>query len=332
MNNNHSEYFNKIHDILKTINMNYLQYINNSDVAYSTDVASLTQSQNNYIKNKNTNFTSINDINCNLSVSDNFMLFSQNITPQDLEVLFKLLVSLLDLTSLSNQDNHDSICSLYKNANNKFGTVASICVYAQFISLVDQLMSSDAKHIPIATVVNFPNGDSLLDDILKEVDYALGSGAEEIDFVFPYQQLLQQNDIKYCESIVKAIYQLCDKHSLSNRKKNKIIIKSIIESGELKEQKFIELATKISADNGCDFIKTSTGKTPVGATFAAVDTMLSIIKNYPNLGIKISGGVKNIIQAIGYLLLILEHLGAGFINRNYVRIGASSLLFAILKN
>lgn len=122
--------------------------------------------------------------------------------------------------------------------------------------------------------------------------------------------------------IVAACKAICGEH---------VLLKVIIESGELKTEALIKLASKISIDAGTDFIKTSTGKVPVNATLEATKWMLEAIKvSTKNVGFKAAGGVKDAQVANDYLQLAEQVMGLGWVNVDHFRFGASSLLVNLL--
>ena len=115
-----------------------------------------------------------------------------------------------------------------------------------------------------------------------------------------------------------------------------VVLKVIIESGELKTTEHIFNATLVAAYAGADFVKTSTGKVPVNATPEAVYTMCEALKQFHQqtgrmIGIKISGGITKVQNAIRYLTIVKHVLGEGWISPRYFRIGTSQLLDDVLK-
>ena len=225
------------------------------------------------------------------------------------------LIHCLDLTSLNKDDTEYKIIDLCHKANSEYGSVAAVCVYPKFINIAKkELLNSDIK---IATVVNFPEGKNDIQLLENEVSAAINSGADEIDIVFPYKQFLDK-DYHSCEQYVKTAKKLCGK---------KHLFKLIIESGELKNANKIALATQVGIENGADFIKTSTGKTPVSATPTAANIILETIKKYKSkAGFKASGGIKTIDDAKQYMILATSTMGGKWISPQNFRIGASSLL------
>jgi deoxyribose-phosphate aldolase len=107
-------------------------------------------------------------------------------------------------------------------------------------------------------------------------------------------------------------------------------LKVILETGELHDVARIEHAARLALDAGADFLKTSTGKTPTGATPAAAETMLRCIAAHPvardRAGLKVSGGMRRVADVLPYLALCRRHLGEAALQPQRLRIGASSLL------
>jgi deoxyribose-phosphate aldolase len=104
----------------------------------------------------------------------------------------------------------------------------------------------------------------------------------------------------------------------------------ILETGELVSSAMIRLASRISLEAGADFLKTSTGKTPVSATPEAARWMLGAIAEdtlaTARVGFKPSGGIRTVADAAVYMVMHQEVLGAAALNPQRFRIGASSIL------
>lgn len=212
----------------------------------------------------------------------------------------------LDLTSLNAADTDESIIALCQKAKNPLGSVAAVCCYPQFVKTA-------RAHLPnpilVATVVNFPEGKSVYSEVETEVKAAFKKGADEIDLV--------SRD----PTMVKAVKALCGHHSL----------KVIIESGTLKDPDLIYTLSVELLRAGADFIKTSTGKVSMGATPGAVTAILQALQQFERetgqrKGIKISGGVRTLVQAEAYISLAERIFGVDYIVPKTFRIGASALL------
>ena len=109
-----------------------------------------------------------------------------------------------------------------------------------------------------------------------------------------------------------------------------LVLKVILESGELADGALVARASRIALDEGADFLKTSTGKTPHGATPEAARVMLQAIATdlhaAGRAGFKASGGVRSVADASVYIDLVESVLGADALVPARFRIGASGLL------
>lgn len=229
-------------------------------------------------------------------------------------ILAKKLIGNLDLTSLNLSDTEENIISLCKKAQTPFGNTCAVCVYPQFITLAkNSLKNTD---IAVATVINFPQGNSDITSIKEQLLKAINCGADEIDAVFPYQDFLHGN-IDICKKFLETLTQ--NKHE---RK-----IKIILESGAFTNQELLAQACLLCLKYNIDFLKTSTGKTTTSATPEAVKTIVDTIKSTSkNIGIKVSGGIKTFTQAEQYYNILQTSMEESWITPQHFRIGASSLL------
>jgi len=240
----------------------------------------------------------------------------------DLKIIAQRALSLMDLTSLSDNETEQEINALCQQAKSAGGETAAICIFPRFVPMAKKILKAQqTPQIKIATVTNFPHGNDDLDIALAETQAAVAYGADEVDLVFPYRALMQGNgDIGF--DMVKVCKQACGEFAK---------LKVIIESGELKSAELIQKASEIAINAGADFIKTSTGKVPVNATPEAAKIMLEVIKNKNvAVGFKPAGGVKNAEDAAVYLDLADNILGAEWADNNHFRFGASSLLNSLL--
>ena len=113
-------------------------------------------------------------------------------------------------------------------------------------------------------------------------------------------------------------------------------LKVILETGALETAEKINNASVLALYSGADFLKTSTGKVYAGATLEAAYVMCVAIKNYykktgTKKGIKISGGVSTVQDAINYYTIVKETLGEEWCNRELFRIGTSRLANTLLE-
>ena len=220
------------------------------------------------------------------------------------------LIHSLDLTLLDEEASIASLSQLRHNACEN--QVAAVCVYSKHLPLFQHLGA-----IELATVVNFPQGNQELNQVLESIHSAIEQNATEIDYVLPYKLYLnggKENVLTQCQTVI----DLC--------KQKDRTLKIILETGAFSElQNIYEVSNQLNK-LGCNFLKTSTGKIPQGASLPAVFTILTAIKDsHTQCGIKISGGVKTPTQAVNYAKLA-ELVLAKPIDKSWFRIGASSLL------
>jgi deoxyribose-phosphate aldolase len=225
----------------------------------------------------------------------------------------------LDLTDLTETCSEHAIDELCARAVAPLGPVAAVCVWPQFVSRARDGLRGSA--VRIATVVNFPAGGEDVDRVVDDTTEALGDGANEIDLVLPYGAV-RRGDLDAASEMVAAVRDVVDQGRL---------MKVILETGELKDPKLIEAASRLAIEAGADFIKTSTGKTPISATPEAAEIMLNAIKaSRRPVGLKPSGGIRTVADAALYLGLADRVMGAGWATPATFRIGASSLYDALV--
>ncbi len=241
-------------------------------------------------------------------------------SPVNLQTAALYALSLIDLTSLSEDDTEGKIAALCRRAVTKRGPVAAVCVYPQFVAFAKkQLAGSTVK---IATVANFPEGTTPLKKVIKEVEQAIVNGADEVDVVWPYQTYLS-GKIDSVGNMVRACSLACG---------HQVHLKVILETGAFPDTETIYSASRLIIDAGADFLKTSTGKIEIGATLEAATAMLLAIKeSEQSVGFKAAGGIRTTQQAGEYLNIAKHVMGQGWISQNTFRFGASSLLDDILK-
>jgi deoxyribose-phosphate aldolase len=240
----------------------------------------------------------------------------------DLQQAARQAIALMDLTTLHDDDTDQKVIDLCRAAHSPAGDTAAVCIYPRFVPIARKtLLEQGSAAIRIATVTNFPSGGSDIDIATAETRAAVSYGADEVDVVFPYRALMA-GDADVGRRLVEASREECGEE---------VLLKVIIESGELHSADLIRRASEIGIDAGADFIKTSTGKVPVNATLDAARIMLEVIAaRNPSVGFKAAGGVKDAATARAYLDLAAGILGADWVSAKHFRFGASSLLTNLL--
>ncbi len=245
------------------------------------------------------------------------------------EVYSKCL-SMIDLTTLTPCDTEASVRELAERAMAFYSeypdleNVASICVYPSFVESVGLVV--DGSPMRITSVAGgFPASQTFMEVKALETAMAIESGADEIDVVISVGKVLEGN-YDEVESELELLREECGED---------VTLKVILETGELKSEEKIYDAAMIAMEAGADFIKTSTGKTPVSATPEAVMVMCLAIKEHFEqsgelVGIKVAGGVRTPQDAALYYTIVEQMLGVEWLTPQYFRIGASSAANSLL--
>jgi deoxyribose-phosphate aldolase len=235
---------------------------------------------------------------------------------QPLESAARLALRCLDLTSLNDADGQAEVAALCRRAQSPFGAVAAVCVWPRLAAFARRQLPA---HIAVAAVANFPAGGIDVAAALRDVRQIVEAGAQEVDVVLPWRAL-RDGDAAAAEGLLTAVRRACEG----------LRLKVILESGELHDDVLIARAAGLALDCGADILKTSTGKTPIGATLGAARVMLQAIAAHPQAreraGLKVSGGIRRVADVLPYIELCRSLLGEGALQPQRLRIGASSLL------
>jgi len=231
-----------------------------------------------------------------------------------------LALTLLDLTDLTETCTPSDIDTLCADARTPHGHTAAICIWPRFVRQARSILGP-ASPVRVATVVNFPLGDLTVDAVAKETRTAIIDGADEIDLVIPYHALIA-GDEPAVRHMIAAVRAECP---------SPILLKAILETGELKDRDLIRSASHIAISEGVDFLKTSTGKALINATLEAADIMLTCIRESGRkVGFKPAGGVRTVADARLYINLADIIMGSAWVMPSTFRFGASILLKDIL--
>lgn len=227
---------------------------------------------------------------------------------------------MLDLTELGDAATEADAAARCERAITPHGNVAAVCVWPRHVRVARSTLAGTT--IPIATVVNFPTGDEAVPHVVESTELALADGATEIDVVLPYRAMLEGA----VEHVVLMLESVRSAASTGGA-----LLKVILETGELGGPEAIDAAARVAIAHGADFVKTSTGKTPVGATLDATAAMLRIIAAAGRpVGLKVSGGVRTVADAAAYLDQAEQAMGPSWATPATFRFGASGLLDALL--
>lgn len=236
----------------------------------------------------------------------------------DLSDIARRALACLDLTNLDEGCDSAAITDLCARARTPHGPVAAVCVWPRFVAQARAEL--DGSGVRVATVVNFPGGDDALAVTLAETSGALAAGADEIDLVVPWRKLLAGHPERVADR-TRAIKAIC----------GPAVLKTILETGELRDPALIRMASDRALEGGADFLKTSTGKVEVNATLEAAEILLrAILASGRDVGLKPAGGVRTTADAGVYLALCDRMMGPDWARPERFRIGASGVLTALV--
>lgn len=173
----------------------------------------------------------------------------------------------------------------------KYGT-ASACIPASYVK---QAAEYAGGRLPVCTVIGFPNGYSTTAVKVFETKDAVKNGAQEIDMVINIGYL-KDKKFKEIEDEIRQVREACGGR----------ILKVIIETCLLTEEEKIKMC-EIVTKAGAEYIKTSTGFSTAGATFADVKLMREHIGR--NVKVKAAGGISSFDDAEEFIRLGADRLG-----------------------
>jgi deoxyribose-phosphate aldolase len=240
-----------------------------------------------------------------------------------------LATSMIDLTTLEGADTPGKVRHLCAKAvcpdsnRPEIPSVAAVCVYPSLVRVAREALNGSG--VAVASVsTGFPSGQTSLAVKVEETREAVAAGASEIDMVISRDAYLSGDDLRVAHEI-EAVKEACgDAH-----------LKVILETSELPTYAHVRHASQLAIDAGADWIKTSTGKKPPGATPGVVLVMLETVRDHAwktgqIVGVKAAGGVSTTKAAMHMLVLVKETVGDEWLTPQRFRIGASSLLNDLL--
>lgn len=201
----------------------------------------------------------------------------------------------IDHTLLKPESTQADIIQLCKEA--KQYQFATVCVNPFWVKTAAEELKSSG--VGVATVIGFPLGATSTFTKVAETRDAIASGATEVDMVINIGALKSKDEM--------AVYQ--DIRQIVRAANGQALVKVIIETGFLTDEEK-KRACMIAKEAGADFVKTSTGFGPGGATVEDIKLMRETVG--PEIGVKASGGVRDFETA------------KAMIDAGATRIGASS--------
>ena len=202
----------------------------------------------------------------------------------------KEILSRVDHTLLSQTATSDEIKAICLDGL-KYKT-ASVCIPASYVKEAKDFVKDE---LTICTVIGFPNGYSTTESKCFEAADAVKNGADEIDMVINIGWVKDKKYDRIFDEIV-AVKKTCGNKIL------KVIIETCLLTDEEKE-----MLCSVVSKSGADYIKTSTGFAPEGATFKDIELFKRC--SAPHLKIKAAGGISSIEDAEKFISLGADRLG-----------------------
>ncbi len=245
------------------------------------------------------------------------------------EQALDLAIRMVDLTTLEGQDTPGKVRALASKAMRPDPTdptcpaTAAVCVYPDLVGVAKDTLGGSGVNIA-AVATAFPSGRAARDIKLADTQDAVEAGADEIDMVIDRGAFLSGRYLEVFEEIV-AVKEACgDAH-----------LKVIFETGELQTYDNVRRASWLAMMAGGHFIKTSTGKVQPAATLPVTMIMLEAVRDFrlatgQMVGVKPAGGIRTAKDAIKYLVMVNEVAGPDWLDPDWFRFGASTLLNDLL--
>jgi deoxyribose-phosphate aldolase len=203
------------------------------------------------------------------------------------------VAKLIDHTLLKPTSTEEDVRQLCEDAR-KYG-FASVVVNPCYVPLAKKLLRGSG--VKVGTVVGFPLGASVSKVKLFEVKDAIKRGAQQVDFVINVG-LLKSGRYEVVKQEMESIVRVARKRGVTT--------KAIIETCHLTDREKAK-ACKLAKEAGVDFVKTSTGFGPQGATVRDVKLMRTIVGK--DLGVKASGGIRTLNQLLAMVKAGANRIG-----------------------
>jgi len=240
-----------------------------------------------------------------------------------------LAIRMVDLTTLEGQDTPGKVRALAAKAMHPdpadptCPSTAAVCVYPDLVGVAKETLGHSGVHVA-AVATAFPSGRAALDVKLADTQDAVEAGADEIDMVIDRGAFLAGHYKQVYDEIV-AVREACGPAHL----------KVIFETGELQTYDNVRRASWLAMMAGGHFIKTSTGKVQPAATLPVTLVMLEAVRDFREqtgqmVGVKPAGGIRTSKDAIKYLVTVNEVAGEDWLDPDWFRFGASTLLNDLL--
>lgn len=205
------------------------------------------------------------------------------------------IARLIDHTLLKPSASRDQIVKLCDEARQY--RFASVCVNPTYVALCAELLQ-DTPDVAVCTVIGFPLGATLPEVKVYEAEQVIARGATEVDMV-QNVGAIKSKDYDLVRQDMAAVIETAHAHHA--------ICKVILETALLPYEE-MKVACRIALEVGADFVKTSTGFGPGGATVSDITLMRQFVG--PDMGIKASGGIRSYADAWAMVSVGATRIGA----------------------
>jgi deoxyribose-phosphate aldolase len=240
-----------------------------------------------------------------------------------------LAIRMVDLTTLEGADTPGKVRALASKAlrpdpaDTSCPQVAAVCVYPDMVATAKRVVGDSGVNIA-AVATAFPSGRAAMDIKLADTADAVEAGADEIDMVIDRGAFLAGHYLQVFEEIVQVREASGSAH-----------LKVIFETGELQTYDNVRRASWLAMMAGAHFIKTSTGKVQPAATLPVTLVLLEAVRDWRQatgqlVGVKPAGGIRTAKDAVKYLVMVNEVAGPDWLDPDWFRFGASTLLNDLL--
>lgn len=201
---------------------------------------------------------------------------------------------MIDHTLLKPDATQDQVAQLCYEAR-KYD-FAAVCVNPSYVKLCSELLKGAPVHV--CTVVGFPLGATPPEVKAYEAQQAIDDGATEVDMVINVGAL-KSKDYALVERDIASVARTCHAGGA--------VLKVIIEAALLGDEEKV-IACQLAKTASADYVKTSTGFGPGGATVHDVALMRRAVG--PSMGIKAAGGIKDYDDAQAMVAAGATRIGA----------------------
>ncbi|WP_092484953.1 deoxyribose-phosphate aldolase [Desulfoscipio geothermicus] len=208
----------------------------------------------------------------------------------------KKMAKMIDHTLLKPTATREDIIKLCSEAREY--SFAAVCINPFYVQLAAKNLKDSG--VLVCTVIGFPLGSASMASKAFEAAEAVKNGAREVDMVINIGALKEGREGVVLEDIRAVVEAVRSQEADA-------VTKVIIETGYLTREEKI-MACRLAGQAGAHYVKTSTGFGPGGATVEDVMLMRETVG--PSMGVKASGGIKNVQQALAMIEAGATRIGA----------------------